>query len=133
MISCFDHSSLTAAQGFPQCISVSLTCCFDCIHMHIWLHTHFLKYKSLFLPCINPVYSFHCFQPVPFILSISLPFLSALWLTHSFSCSGSFGSVTPEQSVVCLWCPLSPVVIASCLRGRDNMLCGNYLTSSCSP
>lgn len=144
MIPCFELICLAvwgaAPQVFPLwCFLLLFTCCFDGIHMHIWLHILLLKHKntcsSLYEPCLQLEHHYvviTVFWLCLWFLSSSCLVFLPLTVPPGVSCPSSLGSVIPEQLVVCLW-HLSPLVTVTHLRVRQNMLCIDYLPGDLSP
>lgn len=104
---------------------MSLTYCFDFVYKHIWLCTYFLKCNSLFLICINLAWSWVVFNisylffwPFPSPHLISLPYGSHTWSLLS----QQLWQWPTGAASASLWHPLLPMVIAACLRRRENIL-----------
>lgn len=129
LISCFEQSNLSIWALLPKLShddgSVSLTYCFDFVYKHIWLCTYFLKCNGLFLICINLAWSWVVFNisylffwPFPSPHLLSLPYGSHTWSLLS----QQLWQWPTGAASASLWHPLLPMVIAACLRRRENIL-----------
>lgn len=141
MISCFDHIRLPlwapALQAFPLW-------CFWISHLLISSHwdTHLASYilpktqnhvPHLHKPCLQLTHFSVLYTVFDlFLWSFHLLALSTTAIRR-LACSSSFGSVVPEQPVDCFWHPLSSLVFHHCLRGRENLVCNDYLAGNFPP
>lgn len=130
LISCFEQNNLSVWALLLKLShddgSVSLTYCFDSVCMRILICTYFLKCNGLFLIYINHAWSwvvsyisYLFFWSFPSPHLISLPYGSHTQSLLLQQCwQWPIGATSAS-----LWHSLLPMVIAACLKGKENILC----------